>query len=249
MRLHDYLIQHREHLPAWLTAFTPGDGFPRNEFFASRVVYYPGSGTDAHAVRLFGSTHSAHCFVYADYGIQQADVERELEADWLPGYHQVARIALAQGDIVPYGWTPHVRADAVPPGNRTNAQGLVEPYGFLEVLERDSDRDDTHGAHRLAILFLGADGIATYGALFCQPQGGPPPFAVLLQDGGFDGNYDRFGRGGLLEGIAADCDVFPPCLLVAENTDAWGGFEPVPNVDGEAGGMHGHLRTLYRLSR
>ena len=34
------------------------------------------------------------------------------------------------------------------------------PFGFLEVLERDHEFDDNHGARRLAILFLGADGIA-----------------------------------------------------------------------------------------
>lgn len=51
-----------------------------------------------------------------------------------------------------------------------------KPYGFLEVLERDAELGPEHGAARLAIIFLGADGHATYDALFCQ---GKNPQATL----------------------------------------------------------------------
>jgi hypothetical protein len=78
----------------------------------------------------------------------------------------------------------------------------------LEVLERDRALDDSHGAHRLAILFLGVNGIAAYKALFCQ-ENGTPPFAIVLQDHGTGGNYDRFGHGGSLERIAKTYDVIP----------------------------------------
>jgi hypothetical protein len=54
-------------VPSWLDDFANGDAFERESFFASRIVYYPSSGTDGHPVKLFGSTHSAHSFVYAAY--------------------------------------------------------------------------------------------------------------------------------------------------------------------------------------
>lgn len=63
---YDYLKSLREPVLAWLANFSSGSKSHRDAFFASRVVYYPGCGTDGQPVKLFGSTHSEHCFVYAD---------------------------------------------------------------------------------------------------------------------------------------------------------------------------------------
>jgi hypothetical protein len=49
----------------------------------------------------------------------------------------------------------------------------------------------------------------------------------------------------LLEHLAMGCDAVPRWLLVAGNTEPWDGFAPVPGVDGDPGGMHGHLRFLH----
>jgi len=242
---YEYLQGLREDIPAWLDQFRDGDNFQRQKFFGTRIVFYPGSGTDGHPVKMFGSTHSAHCFVYADYGVTQTTLESEL---WHPthrfrGYHTLARLHLSEHDLVPNGWTPHVD-----PGDmRPDPYGFVTttPFGFLEVLERDQGFDDAHGARRLAILFLGADGIATYDALFCQGHPTLDPFAVVLQDHGFGGNYDRYGRGGLLDRIARRCGVFPRWLLVAQNTKIWDGFVQIATVEGDPGGMHATLRFLY----
>ncbi len=75
MTLNEYLRQQSEEMPDWLEHFGSGDRFSRSQFFGSRVVYYPGSGTDGHPVKVFGSSHSAHSFVYVDYGMSQADVD------------------------------------------------------------------------------------------------------------------------------------------------------------------------------
>ena len=158
------------------------------------------------------------------------------------GYHSLARIQLAENDLTPDGWKPHGDSMRQP----FQAQRIT-PYGFLEVLERDDDLDDTHGAHRLAILFLGADGIATYDALFCQQNGVPPPVAAFIQDHGFGGNYDKFGGDGVLERIAVECNVFPSFLMVAENSKPWAGYSRAANVDGETGGMHGNMRFLHEF--
>ena len=247
MTLCEYLRALREDIPAWLDQFHEGDPFSRQEFFGSRVVYYPGSGIDGHPVKLFGSTHSAHCFVYADYGVTRPALEAELghPQHGFLGYHTLSRLQLLETDLVPRGWTAHIHAGEVPLDRYRFGAVAAAPFGFLEVLERDREFADNHGARRLAILFLGADGIAAYDALFCQGLGHSLPFAVVLQDHGFGGNYDRFGRDSLLERIARDCDVFPRCQLVAENTVPWQGFERVPDVGGDPGGMHADVRFLH----
>ncbi len=63
-----------EHLPQWLSKCRPSRRIAMADFLASRVVFYPGSGTDGQPVEFFGSRHAAHCFVLADYGITKDHV-------------------------------------------------------------------------------------------------------------------------------------------------------------------------------
>lgn len=242
--LQTYLLQFREACPDWLARFQPGDTFDCEAFFQSRVVYYPGHGEDGHAIKVFGSAHSAHCFVYVDYYVEKARIEGVISnprsRERLRGYHSLARLHLSPSDLAPRGWRQH--------SNVTNNSGFgrsMTPFAFLEVLERDDEFDDAYGPKRLAVLFLGADGIASYDALFCQKNGTPPPFAVLLHDHGFGGNYDKFGHGGLLERIASECQVLPRFLLVGTNTQPWSGYEPVQEVEGDRGGVHKKMRFLH----
>lgn len=249
MELHRYLRRHKEPCPEWLNNFKKGGKFNREQFFSSRVVYYPGSGSDGHPVKLFGSTQSAHCFVYVDYLFEETRVQAHLDGE-VPrsdrgcrpfrGYHSLARLPLSEADLAPTGWIQHVHHL-----ERTRFSSNFKPYAFLEILELDEDFDTAHGAHRLAILFLGADGIASYDAFFCQRNEINPPFAALIQEHGFGGNYDKFGRGGLLERIALECKVFPKFLLVAEGSTPWVGYEKMPQLSGSVGGVAYKTRFLH----
>ncbi len=200
---------------------------------------------DGHPVKVLGSTHAAHCFVYADYSVSKETLQAELAhlRYRFRGYTTLARIPLAERDIAPHSWVKHVQPSEVKPSAYSFAD--VPPFGFLEILDRDHGLDEAHGARRLAVLFLGADGFAAYDALFCQTNGNSP-FAVEVVDHGFGGNYDRFGQGGLLEKLARRCGVFPAWLIVAENTEPWEGYDRVSGVDGDRGGMHNDLRFLWR---
>ncbi len=242
MSPYSYLRKFAEKIPKWLSEFQDSDGFSREHFFASRVVYYPGAGTDGHPVKLFGSTHCAHCFVYADYGVSQDRLETELahSTRHFNGYHTKSRIKLTEKDLAPSGWIPHVQPGPV----RLRDPGIM-PFGFLEILERDDGMDDDHGPERLAILFLGADGIAAYNALFCQSDSTAKPFAIVIQDHGFGGNYDSFGGGSLLERGAIHGHVLPRFLLVAERSKPWKGFSRIQGIDGDPGGMHSSRRFLH----
>jgi hypothetical protein len=249
--LSQYLEQFSEDVPVWLDRFQPGDALDRVRFLSSRVVYYPGSGKDGHPVKLFGSAHAAHCFVYADSGEPLDALEAELASPTYRflGYHRLERIHLFQQSLTPRPRIQHF--EAADASSVEHSFTEVTPLGFLEILERDPGRDDAHGARRLAVMFLREDGVATYDVLFCQSNDTPAPFAVVVVDhrlgGNFDrfGNDDRFGRGGSLGRIAGRCRVFPQWLLVDANTDSWKGYTRVPGVDGESGGSHRELRFLY----
>ena len=247
MNLRSYLQSLAEPIPSWLDRFEPGQPFPRDQFFGSRVVFYPGSELDGQPVHLFAATQCAHCFVYVDYGVEQHRLERALlnPLEKFRGYHHFARVQLTPKDLAPTVWRSHVSPDEardIPAGFAPVRQS---PFAFLQVLERDHDLTDAHGPRRLAILFIGGDGIASFDALFAQQNGHAAPFAVVLQDHGFGGNYDSFGGGGLMERIAQRARVQPQYLLVASNTSPWSGFEPVAGLESECGGMHHMPRTLF----
>lgn len=273
MTLKEFLLRHREPLPQWLADFKPGDAFDREAFFGSRVVYYPGSGDDAHPVRTFGAAHAAHCFVYADYLQPMEGLVKQLDDPerGFKGYRTLARLELSSEQVFPrrhpsadedelrYMHRLHDRIHGVFPDpavpHATDRQyhsrmrfgnSFVGFYAFLEVLQREDARSDAHGPARLAVLFLGTDAYPTYDALFCQADTPRAPFGFLLQDHGFGGNYDRFGNGGIMEHIAMASSTYPEWMLVADNTRVWNGYDRVAGVHGDQGGMHMHLRHLYR---
>ncbi len=248
MTPYEFLRQRAESMPPWLANFADGDGFNRQNFFASRIVFYPGSGFDGQPVKLFGSTHSAHCFVYSDYSVTEDHLAAALEhpRGKFLGYTTLARIRLAESDLAPRGWVPHVRPGDVGSDSHRFVSDDFRPFGFLDILQRDEQRDEQHGPERLAILFLGADGIATYDALFCQEPPASNPYAVVLQDHGFGGNYSRFGRRGLLERIARRCRVLPQWLLVTEHTPCWNGFSQIPGVDGDLAECTARFGTFFQ---
>jgi hypothetical protein len=234
-----------EPLPRWLKNWTTRSRKPIADFFASRVVFYPGSGTDGQPVQIFGSQHAAHCFVYADDGLDRNQVLTELGETGHPfmGYKTIGRIELFELDLTPNGWTRHVN----PSPDFNNAHSNGQSYAFLDILERKPGFDHSHGPQRLALLTRCADGVAAYDALFCQAHAGASaPFAAVLQDHGYGGNYSRFGSGGYLDQLATTTQCFPEFLLVAENTAPWAGYSIVEEAADGRGGMHGFNRRLWR---
>jgi hypothetical protein len=243
MNIYEYLRTMLEPMPAWLENFSSGSTFNRDDFLTSRVVFYPGSGSDGHPCKLFGSTHSAHCFVFADYGVSEERINNELEDPVyrFKGYHTLASIPLSVDHLSPNGWFSHLEPSDI---ENSFHYKKVTPFALFFVLERDHNLSEDHGARRLAILFLGADGIASYDALFCQ-QERFSPFVVFLQDHGFGGQYSPFGSGGLLERIAFAQRAIPIWLIAAENTNPWRCYTRIPDVDGDPGGMHWMMRYIF----
>lgn len=244
MTISDYLRRYyAKPLPRWLGNATPGMRFPKDDFFTSRVVYYPGSGDDGHPVKLFGSAGASHCFIYADFSYNREDLCNSLDSDpsRFRGYRSLMRLNVERSELRDRPWHP--------PPIVLNYGGFVEPgmqtpFALLEILERTPEFDSQHGPERLAILFVAGCGFATFDALFSQSER-YVPFGIMLQDHGFGGNPDRFGMGGLLDRLARQHDKRPETLVVARNTTPWNGYKRVDGLLPEPGGMHAHPRSLY----
>lgn len=230
----EYLRQYREDVPAWLREFQPGKSRPLAEFLKSRIVFYPGSEIDGHPVEVFGASHSTHCFVYADYWLSEEMLRSELRKRGFRGYDILDEILFPENEIMEIvRWDRHYLSpdelrEAAEGTARMRAINHPEPYALLVILERQAKFGDEHGPERLAILFLGADGIATYEAIFAN-RNAAEPFGMLLQDHGFGGNYNCFGKGGFLEKIIERSGVSPRFILagVHDATQIFDGYEPI----------------------
>ena len=240
----DILQREPETQPDWLYAHK-SPRFDRNAFFRSRTVYYPGSGNDGQPVMLCALSQAAHAFVYVDYAVDWNTLsERLTDPDQgFRGYALAHHEKVTEKDLRPGGWTPHIVKDEARGANDFR-DAFTMPFAHFAMLERQVG-DEEHGPKRLAILFIGGDGIASYDALYCQEDGTPPPFLAVIHDHGFGGSYARFDRNGLLERIARRTRVLPEFLLVADCSTPWSRYADT-GADAEPGGQHGHPRRLYR---
>ena len=236
----------------WLTA--PSQLCARevlNSFMNSRTVYYPGSQYDGHPVALLNKSHSCHCFIYVDYGLRRDDLINEIHTDDFMGYEPVKRIDLSISDFEVNFLNSETRAI------RPRRFGLLKdemPYGFIQLFQRRKDFTDAHGAELFSVLFLYADGHAAYDAVYVRQGSVKPPFAVVLQDHGFGGNWAHFGDSGPMHEVARRSGQLPIYLLVARNTRPWAGYvrsqdSSCAPIMSSVGGMHDrpttHPRTLW----
>ena len=240
----DILGRNPEPLPEWLAGDNP-PRFDRNEFFAARTVYYPGSGDDGQPVKLCALAHAAHTFIYVDQGVEQEALAERLQdrERGFRGYAITHQEQVSEEVLRPCGWIPHVSAEEASSSHRFR-DGFTEPFGWFVVLDRQGGNKD-HGPSRLAILFIGGDGIASYDALFCQRDGTPAPFLTVIQDHGFGSSYERFDRHGLLERIAQRSGVWPEYLLVGRGSNEWLDYTNTGSCP-EPGGSGAHPRSLFR---
>lgn len=240
----DVLGRDPEPLPEWLSNDNPPQ-FNRDNFFGSRTVYYPGYGNDGQPVELCNRSHAAHTFIYVDHEVGRDTLAERLrdQRQGFLGYKVAHQEELSEDALRPGGWTQHLAADEAHRFDPSR-QGLATPFGWFVVLDRQPGRGEDHGPERFAILFIGGDGYASYDALYCQGDGTPPPFLVVIQDHGFGGNPDRFGRDGLLERIARRQGVLPGYLVVGEPSTEWRGFADTKALP-EPGGMYATARRLF----
>ena len=245
MDMKEYLKKFAEEVPAWMRDYAPGTEIDFVEVLKSRIVYYPGAYVDGQPVHTFVQAHAVHVFMYVDYMLSWEKIREELSEHGFKGYRLLASVKARADDLTPRGWTPHVKPTREQ-FDRMNRFASAERFANLVIFERTDDYDDAHGPLRFAVIFIGGDGIATYDAIFCN-ENAPAPFCIILQDHGLSGNWNHFGRGGLMERAAEKAGVYPKYLLSAtrDNTEVWEGYARIPGVRPVLGGMEHSRRELF----
>ena len=232
---------------SWLTQKDAKDiKFDKNAFFNESLAFYPGSGHDGQLIKILNQAGVCCNYLYVDYGYNQNQLISELKSnkDGFLGYEPISFTPVTKQEI-----SDGIHIPSVPIEPRrinfypSNKESI---FGLMVIFQRLNELPAEHGLFRFAILFLCADGFATYDALFCSLKDRKPkPLIMLLEDYGFGGNYDKFGAGGLLEKIAKSADIIPEYLLVG-HAEPWSGFSVVNDVEYDIGGMHSYKRILYK---
>ena len=182
-----------------------------------------------------------------DYGLGKEElIQHPSEPNSIYGYHSIGRIEWSEKDLMPNGQYPLNVSKAPRTPFRKPFKSDEQPYCFTEIMERNPDKDEDFGARRFAVTFLFADGIATYYQVFCMEYK-KAPWIFLLQDHGFGGNYDKFGKGGLLDAIIKRNGIRPQFVICASNTRIWDGYEAHAELPPINDGKH-NPRMLYRKS-
>lgn len=151
-------------------------------------LYYPSSGLDGDPVRHFSNLFNS--YVYVDYGVKQKDLIAELDRGF-NGYYLYASRDVTREDLSYDNWRPPVI-------RRNLAEALERCYEFKDVspvhafckwMVFEKHDDSKQGPARFSLLYLNADGVAAFHALYYSRNIAPKGIAIIQPGEGFGGNW------------------------------------------------------------
>lgn len=230
-----------EQLPQWLKEFHPGKSIDLRKILSHRVLFYPGAGNDGQPIEAFNSTHTVHTYLYSDYSMDIAETIKMLKEDKIKGYTLLSIISLDIAELLPKG----IVADICDVDDHGWNKTCPLKFCMVCIYEREPGYGDFYGAERFALVYTNEDAYRVFNIVYHPTNHLPAPYAIVLQEHGTGGNYDRWGRGGLLERIAERHNIFPNYYIIAvRNTKPWS--RALPAHDRVMyGGMHKSPRELY----
>lgn len=179
-------------VPQWLTDLTPttmmNRRFPLHELLRDSL-YYPSSGFDGEPVKHLGGNIIS--FVYVDYGYTREAFRNALEGPGFHGYDLLAIRSVTEQELAPHGWHP----DPPTPddGDPSHYRDCIkEPFCDWCVFQHQEGFTDNHGPDRFSLLYLCADGVTAFQALYVTNSVAPKAVAVIQPGTGFGCNWTDF---------------------------------------------------------
>lgn len=214
--------------PDWLTSITPDRMLyhllPLRDLL-SGSLYYPSSGFDGDPIAyLCGNQHS---FVYVDYGVDRDGLFAALERPGFLGYRVLCHRPVLSEELTTQNWPKIIPKER----SRKPLKGWMRRF-FCEwvIMERDGGYPDHHGPARFSLLFLCAEGVTAFQALYVDNEVAPSTVGIIQPGTGFGGNWTDF----------ADPNA-PLANIVLGNSAGWPDFL----LHGGAGGPHWYTRPCW----
>jgi hypothetical protein len=192
--------------------------FPLHDLLVDSF-YYPSSGFDGSPIRHWPL--GVNSFVYVDMATDSNDLNRETSRKKaINGYKVIAERDLKMNELVPTGFVPKA-PDSINKEDylyavKMSGANLTNTFATWFVLERDENLDDSHGPNRFSLLYLRAEGLATYQALYIANNVLPKIIANIRPGEGFGGNFNNFSEE-FYEMLNAHAQGLPPYYMVWHN--------------------------------
>lgn len=180
-------------IPTWLVSLTSAsfmnEPFPLRELLKDSL-YYPSSGFDGRPIQHLAGNFLS--FIYVDYGYSHGEFMIELNKGFR-GYDLLAERAVTEQELTPHGWhpMPPTYGDGNPSKYRDKGW-IKEPFCSWSVFQLREGFSDNHGPSRFSLLYLCADGVAAFQALYVANSAAPKAVAVIQPGHGFGFNWTDF---------------------------------------------------------
>jgi len=224
-------------VPDWLIDYPVGAKFGWGlawQCLNSRVVYYPGSGTDFAPMQVDPFAREADCYIYADYsteldqppsvpGCTLIDTQG-LSAEELQNSLRLDRITVPQFEHLT--WMERDRLASLFPGPRISG-------GRWSVLERELLIDGVPTKKRFCLLQIKGEAVWLFLAIWGGLDSSPFPSPLNPAPGlyglytAFDGpNWTNWSPDGVLFSMAVNLQVFPLWHRSFRERE-WPGYEEI----------------------
>ncbi len=196
-----------------------GDPLPLQQILKDSL-FYPASGVDGTPIRHW--PEGILSFVYVDTSYTKLAFEDVIQNAPPSGYSVYASRGLSPPELTPRGWTPTIPAEL---GNERYLEALgsvgaspATAFASWTVFERNSALSDSHGPLRFSLLFIRAEAVAAYQAIYISNKIRPKMFAILRPGVGFGGNFSNFDDV-LLSVMKTNLAGMPPWLMQWHNKE------------------------------
>lgn len=178
--------------PSWLTDLTQRTALEQPlplQNILRDSLYYPSSRFDGDPIRHLGGNF--HSFVYVDYGVTEDELNHQVADSGFMGYRKLFTRKVEKKELIPNGWLP--RRPDISDGDPMRAR-ISSSSGFCKwhVFEREESFGKAHGPCRFSLLYLCADGVAAYQALYVGNKLSSNAIAVIQPGHAFGGNWTDF---------------------------------------------------------
>jgi len=166
----------QEQVPEWLANITE-ENISNQRFEIANILkdslYYPSCGSDGLPINCFAG--SIHSFVYVDYGFTRSELYEKFR------YKIIASRKITKEELTPSGWESNWNNSDGNPMMYLNSR--IAPFCEWIIFEINRVK--------CSLLFLCADGVATYQALY-KNQNLAPRMVALIQTGVIHGNWTNY---------------------------------------------------------